>query len=117
MSKERCEAVKQLLKQTLGILQSKAAGEGRGVSLAITYIEDAYLRMDYHMRQFGWNVPAVAQPVRVAPTPQQPVRSQLAPAAQIPQLRTGIMDAPATKQPAQNGRDPGEVEEDLSFLE
>lgn len=54
MSKERCNAVKALMKQSIGILQGGTAGTGRGINLAITYLEDAYLRLDFHMREQGW---------------------------------------------------------------
>lgn len=128
MSKERCEATKQLMRQALGILQSEACGKGRGVSLAITYLEDAYLRVDFHMREQGWvdtngakqAVSPAMNPQAMAAASQQrivPRVNNLAPAASIPQLKTGLMNTPvAATDPSSNARVRPEHQEDLDLL-
>lgn len=118
MSKERCEATKQLMKQALTIMQSGACGQGRGISLATTYLEDAYLRVDFHMREQGWN--ELTPPI-VAPAPQTvvPRVNTLKPAASIPQLNTGLMNAPkATMDDTRprRGRPPSGPDSDMDLL-
>lgn len=122
MSKERCEATKQLMKQALKIMQSGACGAGRGVSLAMTYLEDAYLRVDFHMREQGWvddngakqattpqNMAAASQPASL------PRVNTLKPAATIPQLNTGLMSTPVTKTDSQTPRQQ-DFAEDMDLL-
>lgn len=126
MSKERCEAVKALMRQALDIMDTdkKACGDGRGIRLAVTYLEDAFMRMDFHMRENGWagdaapklngQSPAAGGPVMVREIPRVN-KSVLAPAAAIPQLKTGLM-TPAPTTPRATPRDVDEVLEDISLL-
>src|SRR6476620_12698352 len=107
MSQAKCTEVKKLLKDVLAIIRSGAIGQGKGVSLADTHIEDAVLRVDYHQRQMGWlNTPGLGDKTTPAstvnPVTRIPVEtmqqkdpakpSTLKPAANIPTLRTGLMN-------------------------
>jgi len=127
MSKERCQATKQLMKQALTIMQSGACGSGRGVSLASTYLEDAYLRVDFHMREQGWNditpeplvQAAMLPPNSIMPNPAMPRVNTLTPAAHIPQLKTGLMNAPkamADDTKPRRGRPPQQDTSDMDLL-
>jgi len=119
MSKERCDAVKAQLKQALQILNSGSCGAGRGVSLAITHIEDAYLRVDFHMRESGWlagsTVPqgnAVEAPGSIMPAPVQKLPVNPANKLQtVTGVKTGLMP-----QGGNTGRPPEDVLDDISML-
>lgn len=134
MSKERCQAVKQLMKQALSIMDidKKACGDGKGLRLALTYLEDSYLRMDFHMREMGWldsQVAANPMPKPSVPDYQLPIPdlnkpriNTLRPAAAIPQLATGLMN-PTTAAPDPTApprtvqrRDIDDVIDDISLL-
>lgn len=117
MSKERCDAVKAQIKQALQILESGTAGAGRGISLAITHLEDAYLRVDYHMRQSGWlagaTVPGnqVEAPGSIMPAPTQKLPVNPANKLQtVTGVKTGLMPQGGTQRPA------ADVLDDISLL-
>lgn len=125
MSAERCQAVKQIMKQALTMLQSGSCGQGRGISLATTYLEDAYLRVDFHMREQGWIAAPLQQTLPIATSPQTtaPVtkppsakpKSNLAPAGHIPRLNTGLMNNGVDVTPRQS-RDAADMNADLDIL-
>lgn len=130
MSKERCQSVKDSLKQVIDTLNSGTCGSVEmGFPLAYTmeYVVNAYLRLDQHMRMNGWTADAVyrspppANPMDFNPngtvnaalaesiTAAFPRVSNLAPAAQIPKLSTGLMNGGMK-------RNASEVSEDLGLL-
>lgn len=135
MSKGYCSLCKNTIKQALDILESGNAGQGKGISMALTHLEDAVLRIDYHMRQEGWiETPAAANgavpvkqqmlpPGSIMPAPTAKINptprpSTLVPAPTIPKLNTGLMNT--IPVPAKRGRPPKsidqDIEEDISLL-
>lgn len=117
MSRERCIATKGLVKQALSILQSNSAGAGRGISLAITHLEDAFMRIDFHMRENGWLNAEAPKPPNLPPgsimpnSPPTTRPSTLVPAPPIPQLNTGLMNKPP--EPKRSKED---LMDDISLL-
>lgn len=109
MSKEQCKAVTQLLRQALSTLKSGSCGQGKGVSMAITHCEDAYLRINpFHMGEMGWlddsiPTPAATTPRNILQAVPPPAmvrnipRSTLRPAPADLRLSTGLMNT--TPQP------------------
>lgn len=98
MSKEKCEEVRSTIVELITEINTGSLGAGKGVNKAIDHLEDAHMRLRYHMNQMGWlkapvagtNVP-VTKPV-VAP------KTALRPATGI---RTGLMN-PQNATPASN---------------
>jgi len=127
MSKERCDAVKAQLKGALAILNAGTCGTGKGVSQCVTFIEQGFMWLDYHMRQNQWmgvsQAPAT-QPTatvvgnavmppgsimpRLDPTPPQKPVQTLVPSTTI---STGLNPGKSIQRP------PEEVAKDLSLLE
>lgn len=136
MSRGSCILTKKSLKEAIDIIENGACGKGRSMDLALEYLQNAFMRVDFHMRENGWINPTVPIPPQsqsvvlppgsimpnFAPQPKTQNNNKrpgtLVPAAQIPQLNRGIMNAIPVTPPAPVGqnRDVNDVMEDISLL-
>lgn len=132
MSRGSCILTKKSLKEAIDIIENGACGKGKSMDLALEYLQNAFMRIDFHMRENGWINPTVPIPPQVQsqvfapgsimpsppPKPNGKRPGTLVPAAQIPQLNRGIMNAIPVTPPAPVGqdRDVNDVMEDISLL-